>query len=99
MTPDAQLTQQERACCRMMKDQCGQMGMPASHSCCQKDIQSANHDARQAKSVNIHPDIAVTPHLFIADLSNPSLVSAGWVEHPEFSPPHFPPNSISVLRI
>jgi len=36
MAPNAQMTTQERACCRMMKGDCGQMEMPASHGCCQK---------------------------------------------------------------
>ncbi|HEY4050493.1 MAG TPA: hypothetical protein VGM27_26820 [Acidobacteriaceae bacterium] len=98
MTPEAQLTQEERACCRM-KNQCGQMEMPASHGCCQKDVQAAHHDALQTKPVDLHPDMAATTHLFIADLLNPELVSAGWVEQAELSPPQSPPSSISVLRI
>ena len=31
ITPSVQLTHEEKACCRKMKNQCGQMGMPASH--------------------------------------------------------------------
>jgi hypothetical protein len=34
---NAEMNTEERACCRMMKNQCEQMdNMPASHGCCQK---------------------------------------------------------------
>jgi hypothetical protein len=36
MVPDAQMNPQDRACCRVMNSQCGQMEMPASHGCCHK---------------------------------------------------------------
>lgn len=32
MAPDAEMTVEERACCRMMKNDCGQMEMPISHA-------------------------------------------------------------------
>jgi hypothetical protein len=99
IAPDAQLTQQERACCRMMKNQCGQMEMPASHGCCQKDIQSAHHDALKTKPVDIHPDVAATVYLLVAQFWTPGPVFGGRVKHPEVSPPQSPPRSISVLRI
>jgi hypothetical protein len=99
LVPDAQLTPQERACCRTMKDQCGQMRMPASHDCCQKDIQALRYDTLQVKSVDLHPDIVATTHLILTNLWNPELASHGWVEYLEWSPPQSPPASISVLRI
>jgi hypothetical protein len=34
ITPDTRMTVEERACCRVMKNQCGEMEMPASHDCC-----------------------------------------------------------------
>ena len=36
MAPDVQMSAAERACCQIMKNECGQMQMPASHGCCQK---------------------------------------------------------------
>jgi hypothetical protein len=32
MVPNAEMSLQERACCRMMKNQCGQMAMPGSQN-------------------------------------------------------------------
>jgi hypothetical protein len=40
MAPDAQLTEDEQACCRAMANECGDMDMAAGHSCCQKIIRS-----------------------------------------------------------
>jgi hypothetical protein len=99
ITPDAQLSPQERACCRMMKYHCGQLEMPASHGCCHKDVQSNQHNALQTKSVALHPEIAILADLFIAGLWNQKPTSARWIEHPELSPPQSPPSSVSVLRI
>ena len=99
ITPGVQLTHEEQACCRMMKNQCGQMGMPASHGCCQKDVQAAHHDALQTKSVDIHLEIAAIAHPFIALFLNSGMTSAEWLERSEFSPPLSPPSSVSVLRI
>lgn len=99
ITPSVQLTHEEKACCRMMKNQCGQMGMPASHGCCQKDVQAAHHDALQTKYVNVHPESAATAHTFVALYWNPGVASAEWLERVEFSPPQSPPSSVSVLRI
>ena len=45
MVPGAEMSTQERACCRTMKNQCGQMGMPASHGCCQKAPPSVHDNA------------------------------------------------------
>jgi hypothetical protein len=36
MASNVPMNAEERACCRAMKNQCEQMGMAASHGCCQK---------------------------------------------------------------
>ena len=53
MVPNAQMSTQERACCRMMKNQCGQMGMPASHGCCQKTPPSVHDNALDTKTSDV----------------------------------------------
>jgi hypothetical protein len=99
MLPDAAMSTQERACCRMMKNQCGQMGMPASHGCCQKTPPSVHDNALDTKTVALHPVAITTIWLVTSELLDPTTAVAGWVEHPEYSPPKSPPSAVSILRI
>ena len=99
MLPDAQMNAQEHACCRMMKDQCGQMRMPASHGCCQKTPPSVDNNALDTKTVTLHPVAVTTLWLTASELLNPTTAVVGWVESPEYSPPKSPPSTVSILRI
>jgi hypothetical protein len=99
MVPDAQMNTQERACCRMMKDQCGQMGMPASHGCCQKTPSSVRDNALDTKAVTFHPVVVAVIWLAASELVNPVSAVADWAERPDYSPPKSPPSTISILRI
>src|SRR3984885_7353852 len=99
MIPNAEMSTQERACCRAMKNQCGQMEMPASQNCCQKTAPSIHDNALDTKAVTFHPVVA--PFIWLAsfELVNPPVTVIGWVESPDYSPPKSPPASISILRI
>ena len=99
MVPDAQMNTEERACCRTMKDQCGQMEMPASHGCCQKTPASIHDNALDTKAVVFHPVVAPVLWLAAFELVNPTTTVTGWVERPDYSPPKSPPSTISILRI
>jgi hypothetical protein len=99
MVPDAQMSAQERACCRTMKNQCGQMGMPASHGCCQKVPQSTQINALDTKTVTGHPVVHTVILLTIFDLAPPVALVGDWIDRPEYSPPKSPPSTISILRI
>jgi hypothetical protein len=99
MVPDAQMSVQERACCRMMENQCGQMEMPASHGCCQKTPQSVYINAPAAKTVSVHPVTVAPIWLTASELLNPNAIVARWVDRPEYSPPKSPPSAVSILRI
>jgi hypothetical protein len=99
MVPNAAMSTQERACCRMMKNQCGQMGMPASHGCCQKTPPSIHDNALGTKAVSIHAVLAPVIWWAAFELVNPTSTVIGWVEHPDYSPPKSPPSAISILRI
>jgi hypothetical protein len=99
MVPSAQMSKQERACCRMMKNQCGQMEVPASHGCCQKTPPSAHYDGLDTKAVALHPVVVSVISLTASELVNPTSTVAGWVDHPDYSPPKSPPSTISILRI
>ncbi len=99
MVPNAQMSTQERACCRMMKNQCGQMEMPASHGCCQKTPPSVQDNALDTKTVALHPVVVTAIWLTASELLNPASVAVEWVERPEYSPPKSPSATISILRI
>jgi len=98
MVPDVQMSAQERACCRMMKNQCGQMGMPASRDCCQKTLPSVHDNALKTRATAFHP-VVVSAIWLAAFGLNPASTVTGWVERPDYSPPKSPPATISVLRI
>src|SRR5229473_2218493 len=59
---DAQLTADERQCCKEMGGECGQgaSGMPMPHSCCQTSVQ-APHDFRPSSTFS-----SSTPYLVIS---------------------------------
>jgi hypothetical protein len=99
MVPDAQMTTQERECCRMMKDQCGRMEMPASHGCCQTTPQSVRDSALDTKAVAFHPVMLPVLWLAAIDLVKSPSATIGWFEQPDYSPPKPPPATISILRI
>jgi hypothetical protein len=99
MVPNAQMNTDERACCRAMKNQCGQMEMPASHRCCQKTPLSVHDNALDTKPVTLHPVVVPVIWLAALELVNPASAVTGWVERPDHSPPKYPPSTVSILRI
>lgn len=99
MVPEVQMSPGERDCCRVMKNQCGQMEMPGSHGCCQKILRSFRDNALDTKTVAFNPVILPVSWLAASQLVNPASSVIGWVEHPESSPPKSPPSTISILRI
>jgi hypothetical protein len=99
MVPDAEMSAQERACCRMMKNQCGRMGMPASHGCCQKTPPSVHDNALVTKAVTFHPVVVPVICLAASELVNPASAVTGWAEHPAYLHPESPPATISIFRI
>jgi hypothetical protein len=99
MVPNAEMSTQERSCCRAMKNQCGQMGMPASHGCCQKTPPSVHDNALDTKVLTFQPVVVPVIWLAAFELVNPTTTVIGWVEHSDYSPPKSPPATISILRI
>ena len=99
MLPDADLTAEERECCKNMANECGQMEMPASHSCCKVVARQIDPYLINSRFPTLHPVPAVI--LFVAVDVNPSTANA-WVASSPFhghSPPVSPPDTISILRI
>lgn len=99
MVSDVQMNAEERACCRTMKNQCEQMGMPASHGCCQKTPQGAHDNALATKAVTYHPIAVNVIWLAASERLNLDSVVTGRIEYTDYSPPQSPSSSISVLRI
>ena len=99
MLPGAQLTTEERACCRMMQNQCGQMDMPASHGCCHKAPPNVYDGTLPTKATTPNAAAITVIWLTSSELLNPASSVTGWVEHHDYSPPESPPSTISILRI
>lgn len=99
MTPGAQMTAAERACCRMMQNQCGQMEMPGSNRCCQKVQPSVYESALSEGSFVVHTVSASVVDLTSSQLAYQISPTAAQVEHLDSSPPESPPSTISILRI
>jgi hypothetical protein len=93
--PDAQMTPAERACCVQMHDQCGGMDMPASHSCCHKQMPTERSAVVHSNATLAQP--AILGYTVAAQLAMPSSYpllahSLGAVL------PQSPPSSITILR-
>lgn len=99
MRADAQMSAPERACCRMMKGQCGQMDMPASHNCCHKTLNTIQDTALHSRSMVLHPALAFVVQLLAVDWFPRDPLSGNWIQAPQHHPPESPPSSISVLRV
>lgn len=99
MVPGAQMSAQERACCRTMSNQCGQTEMPAAHGCCQKTRANLYDHALGTKTVEFHPVVVPAIWLVASELVNPLAIATAWVERPDYSPPKSPPSTVSALRI
>src|SRR6266702_1110095 len=71
MVPNAEMSTEERACCRMMQNQCGQMGMPASHGCCQKTPANVYDRALTTQTAAMQPVAVPVIWLSVSELVNP----------------------------
>jgi hypothetical protein len=97
--PGSRMSEPEHACCKRMKGECGRMKMPASHGCCQKNIEASHLDAVQPSTSSYHPAISLTailPQSWPLPAPSVNLQPIARVEH---SPPGIPTPPISVLRI
>ncbi len=99
MVPAARMTPEERACCRMMNHQCGQVQMSKSSGCCQKAPASSLDNALATRPSASHPIPVSIVWLTASELLNQVPSEAGRFEHADYSPPKSPPSTISILRI
>jgi hypothetical protein len=94
--PDAQLTAEERDCCKHMADMCGPRLMPTSHSCCKTAIRG-NEDVRIEQQRSTAPAMDVVT--VVSELTQPAIINASLSISIAASPPESLPSSIPVLRI
>src|SRR5258708_5885148 len=101
MLPDSLLTEEERACCKAMADDCGQMEMPASHSCCKITVHDSDPFLVNSCFAAGHSQMAAAP-LVLVHGSDVFLPATG-TQHSSVakihSPPVSPPPVFSILRI
>ncbi|HEY6968606.1 MAG TPA: hypothetical protein VJA94_05355 [Candidatus Angelobacter sp.] len=98
MLPGAVLTLEERECCIAMAGDCGDMDMPASHSCCTTTVQDTGPYLVKACFAGDHSPpaaVLVVPQK-ITSAASLTLAFPWTLVH---SPPVSPPKTISVLRI
>jgi hypothetical protein len=102
VVPDAQLTPEEKQCCKEMGGGCqpDQSGMPMSHSCCKTTVQPRN-DFRPGSTIS-----APVPILVVAFVKPPAefFSSDQFIEHALWlrqsrSSPGEATNASSPLRI
>jgi len=99
MTPDAQMTTEERACCRRMQSQCGQMEMPGSHDCCKKAPKTVYDSALKTEMASVHPATFVSLWVSLFEIFPPQDAGRVWTQRPQHSPPKSPPSAIINLRV
>jgi hypothetical protein len=99
VTPEAEMTAAERACCRVMRNQCGEMEMPVSQDCCAKAPPAVFETALKSSPVGVQPVGAMVLWVDAFDVLTRDSASQASIQSPEHSPPKSPPVAITVLRI
>ena len=97
--PAVPMSAAERACCRMMHNECAHMGMTASSGCCRKVPAGTREYLTETKSAGDHAAPVATLWLTVADLCAAASVETGWGENVDDSPPQSLPKSVVILRI
>jgi hypothetical protein len=99
LVPDTLMEPEERACCQAVQNRCEQMGMPASHGCCQNTSNSILDGVLVTKTSNSHSAVVAAIWLTAGEEFQRSHIPTERVDRPDHSPPQSPPRSNSVLRI
>ena len=99
MLPDALLTVEERECCKNMANECGQMEMPSSHSCCKVTVRDGDSYLASSRVLPAHSHLVASLLIPRTDFSLPAALPPArpWMQ--AHSPPVSPPETISILRI
>jgi hypothetical protein len=104
LLPWTTLTAAEHECCKQMACQCGRMGMPSSHSCCQRLAGPDDVNFVKVQSPQVGTDVIIAVHLApamiqpVVPLSSNHFASGDWFNGLH-GPPESPPVSTTILRI
>jgi hypothetical protein len=96
LTPGIEMTTAERECCKHMAQHCGSMNMPASHSCCRREMQRPNSMLRAARMHVVPP---VVCDAIVGDLIKPAVLENEFLFVRVHPPTESPPGTSSILRI
>lgn len=99
MLPDADLTVEERECCKNMADDCSQMTMPASHSCCKAVTRQTDSYLINPRFPAAHSISSITAFAVAIECPVPASPLHANTIFEGHSPPTSPPETISILRI
>jgi hypothetical protein len=103
LLPMAQLTQEEKACCRRMGGMCDEMGKNSSHSCCVKvrthnsSYVIAKADSSSVQRLPVTPQIFADVHSVIPAVTTLKSAPGEYGYPPGSSPPSLP--DLIALRI
>jgi hypothetical protein len=95
--PGVQMSEEEKACCRHMAEQCGSPDMEDSHSCCKKATaaQTGMFQIKQRDSASLE----MAAHSTVAAPPQTQVLPASALEKSILVFPESPPGHNSVLRI
>jgi hypothetical protein len=96
LIPGMEMTTAERECCKHMAQHCGSMNMPASHSCCRREMQRPKSMLRAARA---HVVPAVVSEALVGDLIKPAVLDSEFSFVQVHPPTESPPGTSSILRI
>jgi hypothetical protein len=102
VVPNAAMTAAERACCKKMAEQCGDMGMAKSHPCCQSTATPADfHALKTASSQLNHVSLVLFHALPLIAKADTYRSLAQWSSRVSctHSPPGLESLTTTVLRI
>jgi hypothetical protein len=102
LLPTAPLTAAERECCKQMAEQCGNPGMPSSHSCCQRLANPDDSSFVVPHSQHVCGNLVIVaieavPIALRTPVPSPTT-HVSWFDGTH-GPPESPPVTTSVLRI
>lgn len=101
LLPITTMTAAEHECCKQMAGQCGQAGMPSSHSCCRR-LSGPEDSFVKASNVQLNHLVSIGATYFYnanASLLNENPLVHASLDFAVHGPPGSPPTTISVLRI
>ncbi len=97
---NAQLTDEEKACCKEMANSCRSTDMPSSHSCCQTTV-NPQHPAMVKPASSVTYDRIALTFLPVTIADTPQQGATGALEIREWRhpPPGYDSSTIEILRI